>query len=370
MRNWLAGSALIVAMGLAMMAPATPAHALPERKTRATMVIDAIDKFILPHVATLKSASAGLATAVDAVCTSKGAAASREDAHRAFAGVVRAWAGLDFIRFGPIARAHRLERVLFWPDPRSTTSRQLRAVLAARKPELLQPAGLAGQSVAVQGLTALEILLYDEKDVLGTGADDAGVYRCALARAIAGNAAAIAAEVDTEWTGAGGFRLTMIGAGSDNPLYRDSTETARDVVKALAMGLELCRDRFLLPELTALAADPPKRVRLPFDQAGQMGAYLTAQLTALRQLFDVTGLAAYVPADKPWMEAFLPNAWNSLLADAAKLDALRRDQRGSEAHLHALRKMRFDLGGIRSIIVRELAVNAEIDMGFNELDGD
>jgi hypothetical protein len=77
-----------------------------------------------------------------------------------------------------------------------------------------------------------------------------------------------------------------------------------------------------------------------------------------------------VPADKPWMAKFLPTSWNALLADADRLDALRADERGSEAHLHALRKMRFDLGGIRNIIVKELAPNADIVMGFNELDGD
>jgi uncharacterized protein len=334
------------------------------------MVLDAIDKFVVPHVDILKASTARLASSVGAVCKSRGAEAARKEARDAYADVVRAWAGLDFVRFGPITRTHRLERILFWPDPRSTTSRQLNAVLAAKKPELLAPGALAKQSVAVQGLTALEILLYDDNAPLGSGADDATAYRCGFARAISENIAAIASEAGAEWAGQSGFRIKMIATGSDNPLYKDSAETARDVVKALATGLELCRDRFLLPELTALAADPPKRARLPFDKADLMGAYLTASLTSLHELFDVTGLAAYLPVDKPWMADFVPNAWKSLLADSAKLDALRLSERGSEAHLRALRKMRFDLGGIRSIIVRELAPNAEIDMGFNELDGD
>lgn len=361
--------ALLAAAVLVALA-AAPAHALPVRKSHAAMVLDTIDKFILPHVEKLKTASAGLAASVGNVCTSADDDAARQAAVAAFAGMVRAWAGLDFIRFGPITRAHRLERILFWPDPRATAARQLAGVLAARKPQLLAPGGLATQSVAVQGLTALEALLYDDKVMLGAGASEADAYRCGLARAIADNLASIAADVAAEWSGEGGFRMRMIATGSDNPLYKDSSETARDVVKALAMGLELCRDRFLLPELTALAADPPKRARLPFDRAGLMGAYLTASLESLHELFEATSLAAYVPAEKPWMAAFLPNAWKSLLADAAKLDRLRTSERGSEAHLHALRKMRFDLGGIRSIIVRELATNAEIDMGFNELDGD
>lgn len=369
--HWLRRSVAVAASGLLVaIAAAAPAHALPVRKSHATLVVDAIDQFIVPHVETFKTATAKLAGATSALCSAGGDAPSRQAATAAFADTARAWGSLDFVRFGPVTRAHRLERILFWPDPRATAQRQLAALVAARKPDVIAPGALASQSVAVQGLTALEILLYDDKVPLGAGSDEAAVYRCGLARAIADNLATIAREMADEWTAADGFRLKMVAAGSDNPLYKDASETARDVVKALATGLELCRDRFLMPELTALAADPPKRARLPFDRAELMGAYLSASLTGLHELFDATGLAAYVPVDKPWMAEFLPRAWTSLLADAATLDALRTKERGSEAHLHALRKMRFDIGGIRSIVVRELATNAEIDMGFNELDGD
>ncbi len=369
-RNWLVRTALAAAAGWVLLSASVAAQALPVRKSHATMVLDAIDKFVVPHVEALKASTARLASSVGAVCELGATDAARRAARDAYAETVRAWAGLDFVRFGPITRAHRLERILFWPDPRATTSRQLAAILAARKPELLTPGALAKQSVAVQGLTALEILLYDDKAPLGTGTDDASAYRCGFARAIAENLSAIAADLSAEWAGQTGFRFKMIATGSDNPLYKDSSETARDVVKAIATGLELCRDRFLLPELTALAATPPKRPRLPFDKADLMGTYLTASLVSLHELFDVTGLAAFLPADKPWMAEFLPKSWKSLEQDSARLDSLRLTARGSEEHLHALRKMRFDLGGIRSIIVRELAPNAEIDMGFNELDGD
>lgn len=369
--HWLRNTVALVASGLLVAVSAVPtAHALPVRKSHAALVVDSIDTFIIPHNEAFKAATARLAGAMAAVCSAGGDAPSRAAATAAFADTARAWGSLDFIRFGPVTRAHRLERVLFWPDPRATAQRQLGALIAARKQDVIAPGALASQSVAVQGLTALEILLYDDKAPLGAGTDETSVYRCAFARAIADNLATIAREIADEWTGADGFRLKMVAAGSDNPLYKDASETARDVVKGLATGLELCRDRFLMPELTALAADPPKRARLPFDRAELMGAYLSASLISLHDLFDATGLVAFVPADKPWMAEFLPRAWKSLIADAATLDGLRTSQRGSEAHLHALRKMRFDIGGIRSIVVRELATNAEIDMGFNELDGD
>lgn len=348
-----------------------PLHALPIRKTHGTMVRDTIDTFILPRIEGFAQSTGQLTSSVAAVCNANGEEAARNAAaQKAFRDTVKSWGGLDFVRFGPATREHRLERIFFWPDPRGFASRQLGPLLAAKKPELLEPGALARQSVAVQGLTALEILLFDEKTPLGTGTDDAARYRCALASAIAANLHTIAREMRDGWQGDDGFRSKMLRPGSDNLLYKDATETVREVAKALATGLELCRDRFVLPELTAVTADPPRRVRLAFEASGATGDYLRASLASLHELYDAIGFDAFVPPDKPWMESFLPNAWKSLLADAARLDELRAKERGSEAHLRALRKMRFDLGGIRNIIAKELAPNADIVMGFNELDGD
>jgi predicted lipoprotein len=367
----LSTTALAVLMGLVVSCLAAgTAGALPVRKSHATMVLDTIDKYIVPRVDALSAKTGDLTSAIEAVCKEGGSEASRKAATAAYAEIVRAWAGLDFIRFGPVSREHRLERIFFWPDPRGFASRQLNGLIAARKPELLEPGALARQSVAVQGLTALEILLYSEKTPLGAGTDEAARYRCALAGAIAANLHAIAEEIGAGWKGSDGFRMKMLTPGSDNLLYKDASETVRDVAKAMAMGLELCRDRIVLPELTAVTSDPPRRVRLAFEQAGLTGTYLQSSIVALKELYETIGLDAYVPVDKPWMVKFVPNAWASLIADAAKLDGLRAAERGSDAHLHALRKMRFDLGGIRQIIFKELAPNAEIEMGINELDGD
>lgn len=364
-------SALIAALvTVASSLVVAPAEALPIRKSHATMVIDTIDKFIVPRVDALSAKTANLTAAIDAVCKDGGSEASRKAATAAYAEIVRAWGGLDFIRFGPVAREHRLERIFFWPDPRGFASRQLSALIAAKKPDLLEPGALARQSVAVQGLTALEILLYDDKTPLGTGTDETAKYRCALAAAIAANLHTIAEEISAGWKSDDGYRMKMLTPGSDNPLYKDASETVREVAKAMAMGLELGRDRIVLPELTAVTADPPRRVRLAFEQAGLTGEYLQSSIVALKELYETIGLDAYIPADKPWMVKFIPDAWKSLIADAAKLDDLRANERGSEAHLHALRKMRFDLSGIRQIIFKELAPNAEIEMGINELDGD
>lgn len=384
-RAWLANATtLAVAIGGLAVLDGVNAHAsAPEQtqvlvspavalKTQTEIARDAVDRFILPRIATFKARSEALSQAVAKLCTEAvgEVKAARDTAQSAFVETVRAWAPLDMIRFGPSAREHRLERILFWPDPRAIAERQLNGLLAARNAELLKPGALTTQSVAVQGLTALEYLLFDDRKPLGGGDDEAGRYRCGMAAAIAASIDTVAGEIESGWQGDAGHRAKILNPGPDNVLYRDTAESAREIAKALVLGFDLVRDRIALPELAAIARDPPRRARLPFERAGATGAFVHATIRALKDLYDTCGFAARIGPDKKWMANFLTTGWDGLIKESQRLDEVRAGQVGSEDHLHVVRKLRFDITSIRQIVVKELAANAGIILGFNELDGD
>ncbi|AHB50414.1 hypothetical protein W911_16415 [Hyphomicrobium nitrativorans NL23] len=346
------------------------AESAPQPKTQAAMVRDAVDEFILPRIDAFKTRANVLSEAVGEACRVEAKPAALAVAQSAFVETVRAWAPLDFVRFGPSARNHRLERVLFWPDPRATAERQLNTLLAARKPELLQPGALAKQSVAVQGLTALEALLFSEKQPLGNGNDEAARYRCDMARAVASAIDTVAGEIQSGWAGEDGYRAKILNPGPENRLYRDTSESAREIAKALVVGFDLVRDRIALPELHAVSRDPPRRARLPFERSNATGVFVIATIDALKELYDVCAFAARIGPDKPWMVGFLSAGWNGLATESRRLDDVRAGDIASKAHRHVANKLRFDITSIRQIVVRELAANAGIILGFNELDGD
>ena len=364
----IAVAAIGVAVG-GMPGGASAEHAA-QPKSQATLVRDAVDQFILPRIDTFKTRTHELAEAVAGVCQPAANPAALEAAQRAFVETVRAWAPLDLIRFGPSARNHRLERVLFWPDPRATAERQLNALLAARKPELLEPGALAAQSVAVQGLTALEALLFDDKQPLGSADDEAARYRCGMAAAISSAIDTVAGEIRSGWAGDDGYRAKILNPGPGNRLYRDTAESAREIAKALVTGFDLVRDRIALPELLAISRTPPRRARLPFERSDATGVFVVATVGALRDLYEACAFEARVGADKGWMTGFLTAGWNGLMVESERLDRVRKGEVASKDHLHVVRKLRFDITSIRQIVVRELAANAGIIMGFNELDGD
>jgi hypothetical protein len=362
----------LLRVGLAAVSVALPlsdAHAREARKTHAEMVLDVIDGHVIPRLEQLRDATERLTSDLKSLCADPGDAGLRRRVEERFGDVVGFWGGVDFVRFGPASEASRLERFFFWPDPRAVTERQLLALLARRDPALLEPGALASQSVAVQGLGAIEFIAYNDKLPLG-GPDEDAQYRCAFAAAIAANLEAIARDVATGWTAPHGWRAKMLAPGSDNPTYKDASETAREVVKTLLTGLQIAQDRHVSPRLEAATADPPKRVRIPFERSNSSARYLEQELRSLAALFDATGLADYVPPDKVWMKAFIPRSFQSLVADVAILPRPVHGEPVDENGLATLRKMRFDLNGLRQIINRELAPAAGLVLGFNELDGD
>ena len=65
-----------------------------------------------------------------------------------------------------MAQDGRYERFAFFPDVHGTGARQIRGFLVSQDEALLKPGALAGQSAAVQGLPALESLLFSGKAAL------------------------------------------------------------------------------------------------------------------------------------------------------------------------------------------------------------
>src|SRR5262249_32712681 len=118
-----------------------------------------------------------------------------------YAGACDAWANAQLIKIGPISLFLRADRFAYWPEARNVTQRSLDALLKSNDAKDLEPETLAHDSVAAQGLTALERLLYDGDPagaLQATGRD--AIWRAKVGQGIAHNLAVIAREVLGEWT--------------------------------------------------------------------------------------------------------------------------------------------------------------------------
>lgn len=323
------------------------------------MVKAAIEKHIIPHFEALKAAAEPLPLAVANVCKTGSADANRELSEQ-FDKAVIAYAGVDFLRFGPMLEGGRREQLSFWPDPRGYLARQMRLILTKQDEAIAQPGALGKQSAAVQGLTALEILIRDPDVPLGPG--EPAHYRCLFAEAIAANIVRLVGEIVTEWEKPGGWAEKMLHAGPDNDTYKNPSEAAVEVVKALIVGLSLTADLQIKPQI-----DPKIRLKPPYDKSGLQKPYYAASVASLHHLYKVLQLEDYLTPDKHWMKDWVAGTWRALEAsDGAGGHAAHaeRDDAPTQREI-------FDrTNGLRNMVSNRLSVAAKLTVGFNELDGD
>ena len=341
------------------------APALPQEQT-ATIVRQAIDGFVRPGYAAFHRATVELSATVDALCETRSQLAL-DAARQDFGKTVDAWSRIEIIRFGPVTEQNRLERVLFWPDRKGTGLRQVQAALGDKDKSAADPARLAGKSVAMQGLGALEFVLF------GTGADtlsEAGdPYRCAYGSAIAANLETIAGDVENAWADAGGFAVLWASPGPDNQLYRDDREALTELMDVFVTGFELVRDVRLGGFLGAEPGkDRPKQAL--FWRSGNTVAALAGNIAGMQALFEASRLGDAVGPDMDWIAdsasfEFANAAKAVAAADGSIADVLADpERRGKLSYFGIVTSSLSEIFGTR--LSAELGLTA----GFSSLDGD
>lgn len=342
---------------LALLVSFVPAKAEELEDLQAQRVSRVIEHHVLPGIAVLHEAANKLPDAVAQVCVAS-TSVNVKQLRDAFSDAAMGLAAVDFYRFGPMAEQGRRERLAFWPDPRGVMARQLRAIVAAADPAVATSDGIARQSAAVQGLPALESLIADTSAPLGPEQS----YRCLLARAIAGNIAALTRDLRERWMAADGQQTLMRNPGATNPTYKTHAEAAADLVKSLLTGLQVVSELQLKPRIQA-----PKGSNGPYAKLGLQREVYTAAVGSLSKLYGLLDLEAPLKPEKSWIKGWVTGAWRAM----GMSDGMGGPAAGvPAADAPRVQEVVSRIGGLRMLIGKEMSNAAGIAIGFNELDGD
>ncbi|UDL92333.1 peptidase M75, Imelysin [Mesorhizobium sp. PAMC28654] len=355
-------SVLAIALPLVLLG-AWPAAAA----VKATDVIQrAVDGFVRPAYASLHDRAGKLTKAMQALCK----APSQEDldaARAEFSTTVKAWSSAEIIRFGPIVENNRLERMLFWPDRKSIGLKQVQAALSDKDSTATDATQLAGKSVAMQGLGALEFVLFG--DGAGQLASKEEPYRCAYGAAVAANVETMAADVSAAWNKPDGFAALWANPGPKNPLYRDGTEAVTELVGVFINELKMVRDVRLKGFFGANpGVDKPKQAI--YWRSENTTASLAGNLMGVDALFQASQIGDALPPDTRWMAETihiqLVNGIATAKAVKGPIDkALAApEQREKLEHFALITSSLSTLFGTR--LTSEFGLTA----GFSSLDGD
>ena len=181
----------------------------------------AANHYLLPRYRQFAEAATDLDNALQQLCA-KPDSATLDAARSAFHSATDAWMALQHVSFGPISLAFRAERINYWPERRNAVGRGLSQLLRQQNAAALEPQTFAQGSVAVQGLPALERLLFAD-DALAAVVAEGADFHCRLLAAIGANLAAIGTEVAAAWRD---DMLPALAKDDQHPIHYDDPKAA------------------------------------------------------------------------------------------------------------------------------------------------
>jgi predicted lipoprotein len=283
----------------------------------------------------------------------------------AYDSVSDAWMQAQFFRLGPLGAQQRTDRFEYWPEKRPIIDKQLNALLATAKPEALNAEKFAQASVAVQGLPALERLLYGDtaRQVLSAGPEQKA--RIAVIKAIAHNLDALAQEIAAAWEKVGDDpKLAAM------PFTQDPNEAAAQLYAGLMTGLQVVSDQKIAgPRGQTIEKAKPKSAEQ--WRSGRSLKNVKLNLQGLRgAVLSPSGFAVLLKPDQASLKTEIAAAFDAALAaaDAAPepLDTAVADAEGRKK----VGALLIAVNHVRDIMKQKVPAALGISLGFNELDGD
>lgn len=293
----------------------------------------------------------------------------RKALDEAFREAVLAWSFIEHIRFGPVAEDHRYNRIAFWPDPKGVGRRQVERVLRKGDPSVLAAEKLQGKSVALQGLTALEDILYglgkDRFAQPGAGRD----FQCGYGQAIAENLVDITKAIKAGWDDPGGFSRLLLDPAPTNPAHRTPKDVTQEIAKALHGGIEWVRD---IKIAATIGLEEEGRAPKPaaFSRSRLSTDAIIASVEGLRDLFVAGGFAERIEAHSKGMAAAILNDIDLALKNLRAVGKPVAEAVDDPAAMDRLVDTGFPLKNARRQSLSMLSQAAGITAGFNASDGD
>ena len=325
-----------------------------------------VETHALPRYERLAAATDAFTGAAEAFCA-VGRDADHVRLRAGFHDAMDAWMGVQHLRFGPVDSRMRGFRFYFWPQARNKVGEAVAELVAANEDDAALAARIARANVAVQGLLAAEVLIYDQRYL------DADAKGCRLLVALAANMRTMAAEILAEWQeGDDAFAHLMTMPGPDSPHFEDHAAGTLAFFQGLHDSLQLIYDINLKPVI----GDSAKTVRPVLAESrlsGRSQRNIVLTMEALQALYlgrGSAGLGDLTVVADPKLDRLMRKAFRLTLETARSIEGPVEKAAADPARRPPVQKLAKQMQALKQIVRDRLASALGLAVGFNALDGD
>ncbi|WLQ12892.1 imelysin family protein [Hahella aquimaris] len=329
------------------------------QQARSNMIVPAHEQ-LSAKVQTLKAKTSTLCEAPNAQ--------SLEQAQQAWRDAMQTWMSVSLIQFGPLQEQDRRLRMQSWPIREKLLERAVEA-LAARS-DSLQDA-ISNGSIAIQGLPAVEYLLFGKDALSKLQAADHGARRCQALTAIADHSVGLATELEKDWKG--GF-----GDNFENPFEADGDlsvpqEGVDEYLNGLMTGIQqITANKVATP--MGLEGRSAKLKALESFHSRNSIVNIRHNLSALRRFYmggDGYGFDDFLlSSESGALHKKITGLLDDVDAQLAQIDFALEDAVNDAEKTAKVKKLHETLRQLQATVEKELFPAIGVTRDFNSEDGD
>lgn len=355
---------LIATMALTTLAAPVMAAPVMAAPTPALDPVVLIESWLLPRYDTLVAATTAQKAAWTNFCA-KPEAAGVSALKSAFSKTADSWTAVEFVTMGPVTLSLRADRFNFFPDRRNAITRAMAEIIADPDPARLEAVRFAQSSAAVQGLPAMERLLFEDDAATALVSGPEAAHRCAYGSAIALNLANIASEIRTGWGDRTSGALGAIVSGKGDPaLFADVGALPGMILTDLSGAYQRVTDTKILPVMGSGPADA-KPLLADGWRAGRSGRVVSVMIQNADALLQEIG--KQLPSRPQFVVNKAATAADKAAAEFPEdLGAAAKTAAGAAKIQAAVKTFK----AAQLTVYRPVASYFAISLGFNALDGD
>lgn len=329
---------------------------------------NASNRLIVPWYQQFATTSQSLYQHLERFCQNPGNQGELAASRKAWKVTMMAWQRAHIVNFGPVTDGNLSWRIQFWPDSHNRIGRKVDELLQKDQP--ITPDSLAQSVVLVQGLSAIEYLLFDHNAAQANRFQNPKT--CEFLLAASDNTHQVAVEILRRWQPDGdNFISSFLSAGPNNTVFKTEQEAIAALVSAIVSNLEIVKGK----KIADAFGGPPEAHKVnPYKlELWRSGASLEAmqqEILAVQQLFEIAikpllyHRQSSALADR--IGKHLSQIKDLLAKQATPLFVTLRDPKTHDGW----QSVWLELGQVLSLLKRDVPNALSLKLGFNSNDGD